>query len=456
MKVELVTVHDSEVRLSSSASVILNVINADPSFVIEAKQLTYDKSFTCNYSCTDWFNVNGQSGMLHVFKFVSDEEVTEADCQNFAAMLKAFRTIMHELGKKTSIETLWDDVSFRYCKLAYPMILNTENQMRRLITQFMLKTLGATWIHTSAPKEVHEQLQKSKRGADGSNPLHEVDFDVLVDYLTKPYSSDTTESLHKRIKALNPETLEAANENIEQLKAMVPQSNWTRYFSKIVSCEDSFLRSKWNELYVLRCKIAHNTYLNELEYEKVKDLCGELDKIVTDAASKLGQVEVSEEAAVELATMATSVGETNTASEALHLLARYRAKSARFNSRDRLKMDFNSIRETLLAAMTLKGMALPEDTSLVQLQREALRQGLIDISESRHIDAARDAMSERSAELPVESVRAISKRLRLLNRDLVSRYHLGPTSFDDDDRKIDWEAALDAFMSADGNDDSVR
>jgi hypothetical protein len=431
LKVELVTVHASEVRLSSKASVLLDVINADPAFVIEGKQLTFENNFKCGYSCTDWFNLNGQSGMLHVFKFASGEEVNEADCQNFAAMLKAFRTIMHELGKKTSIETLWDDVSFRYCKLAYPMILNTENQMRRLITQFMLKTLGAKWIHTSSPQEVHEQLQKSKRGPDVSNPLHEVDFDVLVDYLTKPYSSDTTESLHKRIKTLDPTTLEEANESLKQLKAMVPQSNWTRYFRNIVACEDSLLRSRWNELYLLRCKVAHNTYLAEPEYERVKELCAELDKIIVDAASKLSQVQVSEDAAVELATMATNVGELSTANAALTTILRYSTAGERRNRRNKLESELRRMRATLEAAFVHKDKSPPADLSLVDLQRLALREQIIDSHESRHIDNARDIVSERSAEASVESVQFAAKHLRRISEDLIIRNQLDPETLTD-------------------------
>jgi hypothetical protein len=273
-----------------------------------------------------------------------------------------------------------------------------------LITQFMLKTLGAKWIEVSAPKEVREQLGKAKRGSDDADPLHDVDFDTLIDYLTKPYASDSAESMHKYIRALNPENLDTAKANIGQLKAMVPQSNWSRYFSRIVECEDTLLRSKWGELYLLRCKVAHNTYLSAHEFERVLKLADDLDKIISSAIAKLEQVKISVEAAAELQTMATQLSEdVSIASPTELIYVSYAGDDTRRDGvrlRRRLHLEINRTRDVLRAVAVELGEPLPVENTIIDLQRILLRCGAINLEESRVIDRATEIIYSRNLEYP--------------------------------------------------------
>lgn len=297
--------------------------------------------------------------------------------------------------------------------------------MRRLIAQFMLKNLGAKWMEISAPKEVRDQLGKAKRGPDSSDPLHEVDFDTLVDYLLKPYASETTEEMHKHIRSLSPKDIEEANANIGKLKAMVPQSNWSRYFSKIVECEDSLLRKKWTDLYLLRCKVAHNTYLTSGEYESVTKLSSELDEIITSAIGKLGQVHVSDEDAAELESMATQVtvdasgttpvngnnifGEDYTSDYAL---------------KQSLRIQTHRTRDLLRAVAIKLGEPLPVESQLFDLQRIALRIAAITLEENRLIDKAMDYIASRGVEYPVVSIVEAIRDLRQLCNDIAERHEI--------------------------------
>jgi hypothetical protein len=137
LKVEIVSVHDSAMPLCANASILVKALIADPAFALKGGRLTHAGTFTCEYSSVDWFKIEDKLGILHSFRFSSEEDINQNNCDSFSSMLRAFRTNLRTL-EAARIETLWDDVSFRYCRLAYPVILNTENLMRRLITQFML------------------------------------------------------------------------------------------------------------------------------------------------------------------------------------------------------------------------------------------------------------------------------------------------------------------------------
>src|SRR5262249_9796530 len=148
-------------------------------------------------------------------------------------------------------------------------VYEIENLMRKLIANFMLITVGKEWITETSPSEIQEAISRSKR-KDYLNVLHTIDFIHLADFLVKPYSKKSTHDLHAKLKAAQK------LEDFKALKAYIPESNWTRYFSKLVACEDSFVSRRWAELYELRCKVAHNALVTKLDYERVTELVDEL------------------------------------------------------------------------------------------------------------------------------------------------------------------------------------
>ena len=157
--------------------------------------------------------------------------------------------------------------------------------MRKLIANFMLITVGKEWLTESSPKEIQETINKSKR-RDYVNILHTVDFIDLASFLIKPYSRKTTDDLYKELKKANKV------DDYEMLKAFIPRSNWQRYFSKIVDCEDTYLQKRWEELYELRCKVAHNAIIGKLEYSRIIELSDDLRAKLQEAINKLPQVSV--------------------------------------------------------------------------------------------------------------------------------------------------------------------
>jgi hypothetical protein len=144
------------------------------------------------------------------------------------------------------------------------------------------------------PNDFRKALDSTKRRSQ-ENALHTVDFIHLADFLFKPYSTIGDETLIHLIRECN------SIAEVEGIKSQLPQSNWTRYFSRLVHCQDGELRKKWTELYDLRCKVAHNALITRGEFDAIASLCDELEAILVGAIQKLPQVDISRKDAAQVA-----------------------------------------------------------------------------------------------------------------------------------------------------------
>jgi hypothetical protein len=173
--------------------------------------------------------------------------------------------------------------------------------MRRLIANFMLVNVGLEWAAETLPSGVEEAVKKSKRkgagedsavkgsGRDYLNVLHTLDFIHLGEILFNPYSKKTTQDLYARLKDVK------TPEDVATLQDFIPQSNWKRYFQKLVDCEDSYLESRWKKLYDLRCKVAHNALMTGQDLDDTRKLIDEVKPKLLDAIGKLSNVTVPAE-----------------------------------------------------------------------------------------------------------------------------------------------------------------
>ncbi len=206
---------------------------------------------------------------------------------NLASCLKAVRAVIAQAGGQA--EVLWDDISSSYSRKAYPLIHDIENLMRKLIANFMLITVGREWVKEAAPVDIKSALDKSKRKpTDSLNILHTLDFCHLGDVLFSKYSTHTVEDLHQLIR----QAKKADDLDLASLQEYLPRSNWQRYFSTLVSCDDGYLSSRWKDLYDLRCLVAHNAMLTKGDLEKIERLVSEVKPKLVDAISKVPSVSV--------------------------------------------------------------------------------------------------------------------------------------------------------------------
>lgn len=260
------------------------LLQVDSAITLKNGVIKHRNGVSCRYEITSGDVAVKEQRFFHL-RFTMDATRSLSDLQidRFSACLKTIRSIIAKAGGLP--EVLWDDVSLYYSKKAYVLVHEIENLMRKLITNFMLVTVGKEWVTETSPNEIQEALSKSKR-KDYLNVLHTIDFIHLADFLVRPYSKKQTQDLYAKLRAANKTA------DLDDLRQFIPESNWSRYFSKLVDCEDSFLSKRWTELYELRCKVAHNAIVTKTDFEQIERTVGELQAILEEAIKKLPQVSV--------------------------------------------------------------------------------------------------------------------------------------------------------------------
>jgi hypothetical protein len=238
---------------------------------------------------------------LFYLTLIYKKENFEHNLDSFIQLIKHIRAAVHLL--RVEIYTLWDDVSFYYSQKSYPLIHEVENLMRKLIIKFMVNNVGVLWTKQSLPDELKKEISTSqkKRGntnndkesedkIDSENILYQLDFIHLANLLLLPYQTEDVDRLYKQLdKAKDLKDL-----SLEELKNFIPKSNWQRYFSDLIQYEDGEFKKQWSNLYLLRCKIAHNTIVIKKDYEDIIRLSSELREKLKNAIDKLDKIELSE------------------------------------------------------------------------------------------------------------------------------------------------------------------
>ncbi len=281
--VEYALVLRNDGSFCDSDQALNRLLQVDSAVSLKPGKITYKNTLECNYAVTAR-DITEKNQRFFQCRF-SIEGECERDIEALTELLKSVRRSMEKAGGRP--QTLWDDVSRYYARQAYEHINRIENLMRKLIANFMLVTVGIDWFSEASPKEFKEAVAKSKRKED-TPVLESVDFIHLADFLLKPYSNKDPNELFLRLKKA-----ESVDE-FKDLRQYVPESNWTRYFSGLVDCNDGYLKSRWGELYDLRCIVAHNAAIRKCDLARIKELICELEPKIQDGINKLPQLKVAE------------------------------------------------------------------------------------------------------------------------------------------------------------------
>lgn len=302
MNVEYLVVIDAKEPICKSVDSFGNLLQANDGIKICGDKITYAD---CSFGYDVSFD-NVDSSIQRYFHLT----LTLFDTRNESQFLELLRLLKSIIGKISGRqpEVLWDDISSNRCNEAYPVIHETENLLRKLITKFMFANLGLRWTKEAVPVEVDNSIkgdntddEKSTRAKKSSNRsgnyLYQLDFIQLSKLLFKEYATGSLDKVNEKIsKATSIESLD-----IDELRELVPQSNWQRYFSPIVNCDSSFLEKKWGRLYELRCKVAHNRFITKDELFEIQSSTKEVNRVLSEAIQKLKQVNVTEEQKEEVA-----------------------------------------------------------------------------------------------------------------------------------------------------------
>lgn len=288
-RVEYLAIIETKEGFCSTVEAFNSLLQAYGSIKASTDHISYSGS-DFDYSVQRGVVAKGEQVYFHMRFSCSKKE----NLQDYKKFLKLVRTILQKVCIKTP-EVLWDDLSGELCSKAYPVIYELENMMRKLITKFMLISIGVAWVSSAVPKEVSDAVKVKKSASQGY--LYDADFIQLSNFLFKKYSTANSDKLLLRLaKAKDIQDID-----LSELKEMIPQSNWERYFLPIVDCNSEYLDVRWKKLYDLRCVVAHNNFLTHDEFDEVVRLSEEVKDKLTAAIDNLDQIHISDEQKEEVA-----------------------------------------------------------------------------------------------------------------------------------------------------------
>jgi len=288
-KVEYLYVINSQNGFLNSKESFDHLLQTDENIKIENDIIEYkEKSFKYNVKFK-----KADKGVQRLFN-IGIECEKQDDLNKFEALLKIVRTRLANASNKPA-EVLWDDVGSERSRKAYPIIHEIENIMRKLITEFMFINIGQEWIKKVVPPKVantakNKNNNKSK-AKKTQNYLHELDFIQLSYLLFNKYSTVNPEKCLEKLSTVS----KIEELDLEELKTLIPKSNWEKYFCPIVDCESQYLETRWGRLYDLRCAVAHNKFLEKKDFKEIIKISDELKTILNKAINKLNEVKVPEE-----------------------------------------------------------------------------------------------------------------------------------------------------------------
>lgn len=292
MNTEYLIAFESEKNLCSSPKQFKNLLSIHNDIKIEGNKIKFqDKTFKYTLkngklpNNSDYYNLN--------------IELTKIEDENeFDRLLKEIRNICFKISNKDVVE-LGDAISEYYCQKGYSIVYRTEMLMRKLIYKFMTISVGYEWKDESTPKEVLHSIRDQKGEI---NFLYEVDFIKLSDFLFKNISKTDTSELIKLIKDASPND----EKLLDNLKSKLPYSNWERFFSKRLNCDSNLLKTKWENLYKLRCMIAHSKKFTKDNYKMLEKLSNEICKILESALQSINEINVEDKDRDEISENITS------------------------------------------------------------------------------------------------------------------------------------------------------
>jgi hypothetical protein len=232
----------------------------------------------------------GESFELELIKRLEDTEnrYYQIDFTGTQDNIEILSDLLREVRKLTQnnkgqIEILVDEISFFYSQKAYPLIHKIENLMRKLITLFLIDSIGASKAKAAIPIQLKQDTS--------NNFLNQTDFIHLGEILTKEYSNGKVTELFKILKVSSS----ISELDLVRLKSFVPTSNLDRYFKDYIDFDSNYLTKKWKRLYELRCLVAHNNFFKKTEYDELVKLIEEVKLKLKNVINQIDEISIPEE-----------------------------------------------------------------------------------------------------------------------------------------------------------------
>ncbi|MBE0370994.1 hypothetical protein [Pseudoalteromonas aurantia] len=141
----------------NSKKAFIDFLKVDSLISITGQKLTFKRTQKSKPLITVKFRVetdNIPSNKERYFLIVL-ENTKEDLVGEFSEVGNKIKEICKRINpESTVINVLWDDIGRHYAYLAYPLINDVENVMRKLISKFMLINVGMDW----SKKTMHPDL----------------------------------------------------------------------------------------------------------------------------------------------------------------------------------------------------------------------------------------------------------------------------------------------------------
>lgn len=303
LKIEFLLIKDENSNCNSTVT-LKNLFSTDSDIVFVDKKLLKVKELTSEYFITTDIIKNQTIERFFLFRLEKefDEKNEETSIISLIEIFKKIKSIIYTSEIFKFVE-LWNDTSFYYSKLSYPLIYEVENMMRMLIYKFMLTRLGKDWNKIGFPDKLNDELKR--KSSKNENPilfddiLYKFDFIHIVTFLFTPYTTDS-KKIHEKISKAS----KISDLKLNEVKELVPCDNWTRYFEQIIKHKD--FKNNWNALYDLRCKIAHNTLITKGEFDQIQKISSLLKEKIIKGIASVSKIVINKEDLPELSQSAVN------------------------------------------------------------------------------------------------------------------------------------------------------
>ncbi|RVT45579.1 hypothetical protein EMM73_12795 [Rheinheimera sediminis] len=277
----------------SSKKAFVDFLKVDALITISGQKLAYRRSPKAKDLVSARFRVEtdkvkdkDERFFLLVLESMSRDAVDE-----FSELCERVKSISERISPgSTAINTLWDGVGRIYAEKSYPVINEVENLMRRLIAKFMLINVGMNWSKDAINPELFKKIESYDEEEVYLNDLYKLDFIHLKQVL---FDKKRDISLEELDRILLKTTF--SDDDKEKILKYVPKSNWEKYFSSLLDEKDKGLEKKWEILYKLRNKVAHNRNLTKVEFDQIVGLSSDIKAIIRKATEKLVEIDLDEE-----------------------------------------------------------------------------------------------------------------------------------------------------------------
>lgn len=293
MKLEFLVLVKNDDSFCNSKKAFIDFLKVDSLISIAGQNLTFKRTQKSKPLITVKFRVetdnipsNKERYFLIVLENTKEELVGE-----FSEVGNKIKEICKRINpESTIINILWDDIGRHYAYLAYPLINDVENVMRKLISKFMLINVGMDWSKETMHPDLAKKIEKFEEEDSHLNDLYKLDFINLSHVLFQKKRDITLDELDRVLAKTSFE-----DKDKDKILKYVPRSNWEKYFSTLLGENSQSLEKKWELLYKLRNKVAHNRFLTKEDFERVEGLTSEVKEILKVAINKLGEIDLDEE-----------------------------------------------------------------------------------------------------------------------------------------------------------------